>query len=76
MEQVIESFRDGFTAYQFEYKQCQSPSSVNNVLILVCLVSIVAAGYVYFKNSRREGRIYNPKKSSRNSLISISCSGS
>ena len=53
MEQVIESFRDGFTPYQFEYKQSQSPSSVNNVLILVCLVSIVAAGYVYLKFEKR-----------------------
>ena len=62
MEQVIESFRDGFSPYQFEYKQCQSPSSVNNVLILVCLVSIVAAGYVYFKIREEKEEFITPKR--------------
>ena len=62
MEQVIESFRDGFTPHKFEYKQSQSPSFVNNVLILVCLASIVTAGYVYFKIREEKEEFITPKR--------------
>ena len=49
MEEGIESFRDGFAPHEFENKQDQSTSSVSNVLILVSLITIVAAGYLYIK---------------------------
>ena len=48
MEEVIESFRDGFTPHQFEYSGDQSQSPSNNVLLLISLITIVAAGYTYY----------------------------
>ena len=56
MEEVIESFRDGFTPNQFEYSEGQSQSSSNNVLLLISMITIIAAGYAYIRilNNRDE----------------------
>lgn len=62
MEEVIESFRDGFAPHEFEYQQTQSTSSVNNVLILMCLVSIVAAGYLYIRIREENEKFKAPKR--------------
>lgn len=62
MEEVIESFRDGFIPHQFEHSQNQSPSSVKNVLILMSLVTIVAVGYVYFKLREENEEFTAPKR--------------
>ena len=62
MEEVIESFRDGFAPHEFDYQQDQSTSSVNNVLILMCLVSIVAAGYLYIKIREENENFKAPKR--------------
>ncbi len=62
MEEVIESFRDGFTPHQFEHSQNQSSYSVNNVLILMSLVTIAAVGYVYFKLREENEEFKAPKR--------------
>ena len=62
MEEVIESFRDGFIPHQFEHSQNQSPYSVNNVLILMSLVTIAAVGYVCFKLREENEEFTAPKK--------------
>ena len=62
MEEVIESFRDGFIPHQFEYSQNQSPSYGNNVLILVSLITIVAAGYLYIKIREENEEFIAPKR--------------
>ena len=49
MEAVIESFRDGFTPHQFEYSGRQSNSSSNNVLLLISMITLIAAGYAYIR---------------------------
>lgn len=49
MEEVIESFRDGFTPHQFEYSGGQSHSSSNNVLLLISMITLIAAGYAYIR---------------------------
>ena len=61
MEEVIESFRDGFAPHEFEYQHDQSTSSVNNVLILVSLITIIAAGYLYI-NIREENEEFKAPK--------------
>ena len=48
MEEVIEGFRDGFTPHQFKHSQDQCNSSVNNVLIFISLITLVAVGYTYY----------------------------
>ena len=56
MEEVIESFRDGFTPHQFEYSGGQSNSSSNNVLLLISMITLIAAGCAYIRilNDRDE----------------------
>ena len=49
MEEVIEGFRDGFTPHQFKYSQDQSHSSTNNVLILLTALTLIVAGYSYYR---------------------------
>ena len=62
MEKVIESFRDGFAPHEFENKQDQSKSSVSNVLILVSLITIVAAEYLYIKIREENEKFKAPKR--------------
>ena len=62
MEEVIESFRDGFAPHEFEYQQGQSTSSVSNVLILVSLITIVAAGYLYIKIREENEKFKAPRR--------------
>ena len=62
MEEVIENFRDGFIPHQFKHSQNQSPYSVNNVLILISLVTIAAVGYVYFKLREENEEFTAPKR--------------
>ena len=62
MEEVIESFRDGFIPHQFKHSQNQSPSYGNNVLILVSLITIVAAGYLYIKIREENEEFIAPKR--------------
>ena len=62
MEEVIEGFRDGFTPHQFKCSQDQSNSSVNNVLMLVSLITIVAVGYLYIKIGEENEEFTAPKR--------------
>jgi hypothetical protein len=62
MEEVIESFRDGFIPHQFEYSGGQSQSSSNNVLLLIGLITVVAAGYAYYLVIRERDYEDPPRK--------------
>ena len=62
MEEVIESFRDGFTPHQFEHSQDQSHSSTNNVLIFISLITLVAVGYTYYIVIRERDYEVPPRK--------------
>ena len=62
MEEVIESFRDGFAPHEFEYQQDQSTSSVSNVLILVSLITIITAGYLFIKIREENEKFKAPKR--------------
>ena len=66
MEEVIEGFRDGFTPHQFKHSQDQSNSSVNNVLIFISLITLVAAGYTYYIVIRERDYEVTSKKSFMN----------
>ena len=62
MEEVIESFRDGFAPHEFEYQQDHSASPINNVLILVSLITIIAAGYLYIKIREENEKFIDPER--------------
>ena len=62
MKEVIKSFRDGFTPHQFEHSQDQSNSSVNNVLIFISLITLVAVGYTYYIVIRERDYEVPPRK--------------
>ena len=62
MEEVIEGFRDGFTPHQFKHSQDQCNSSVNNVLIFISLITLVAVGYTYYIVIRERDHEVPPRK--------------
>ena len=62
MEEGIESFRDGFAPHEFDYKHDQSTSSVSNVLILVSLITIITAGYLFIKIREENEKFKAPKR--------------